>query len=89
MYNGLKIKLEEVVDQLHIGDGVVIEHLPSDIYPDRTIGYVRKISTLGIKLTKTRESRLFLERFFVDYLTSTLPYYSFENVRVVDPVNKE
>lgn len=40
-YEGLREELEDIVDQIKIGDGILVEP-PSDYYTDRDIGYVQE-----------------------------------------------
>jgi hypothetical protein len=84
MYKGLKPELEEVIRQIRIGDGIVIKH-PAEHYADRTIGYVRSINPSDLTLTKTRESRLFLETLFGHLMAPNIRYADMESIIIVDP----
>jgi len=89
MYEGLKPELEKIVDHLNIGDGIVIEH-PAKYMVDRSIGYVHSIKRGYLSLTRSRNTRSILEK-LPNWLESLVEYkyYSFENIRVVDPVKTE
>ncbi len=87
MYKGLKPELEKIVDELRVGDGIIIDHKP-DHWTDRTMGYVKDISGSYLTLTLTRESKLFLETLAQMWGRLDHHHYdSFENIRVVDPKN--
>ncbi len=88
MYKGLKPELEEIVNQLNIGDGIIIEH-PTKYIVDRTIGYVYSIKKGSLNLTRGRKPRFILEK-LANWFDSLVEYkyYSFENIKVIDPVNK-
>lgn len=86
-YEQLKPELEKVVNQLSIGDGIIIEHKASHCLVDKTIGYVYSIRSDSLGLTKGRTPKFSWEKLSNWWESlSRHYYYSFENISVVDPV---
>lgn len=86
-YGELKPGLEEVVNQLNVGDGVVIEHV--NYLTDRTMGYVSDIKYGWLELTPSRKA---LDESMEDSqrLKPIRALYRFcGDIRVVDPVKKD
>lgn len=90
MYKGLKRELEEIVDNLKVGDGIVIEY-PDDYYKvDRVIGYVYAKTDSYLRLTKDRNHKFALEGICNWWESLDLYLYDrMDNIRVVDPVNND
>lgn len=87
MYKGLKPELDEIVQNLKIGDGIIVEYNP-DYTVDRMMGYVCAITDSCLILTPVRKPEFILARLSNWMEQSNCRYKTLENVRVVDPVKK-
>ncbi len=82
-YKGLKPELTEIVSEIKVGNGVVIEHTP-DYITDKTTGYVHNISDEGLDIRLERNPNHLFERVTSFLSGKNVPFDRIETIRISD-----
>jgi len=93
MYTKLKSELENAVNSLREGDGIIIKHSLEFVNSqgiERTVGYVRKVDSSHISLTRTRR-RIDYGACAIDLMhffgIKKYSYAHIDDILVVDRIN--